>query len=580
MGRILPATVLAAISPYIWSSILAISTTLALAFIMSGLSKHRRSDAPERPFVPTTVTTSPDHYGRLNPENEANLDMVRGVTGESFIRDGRPHKKHHPSPNARPNSASRIASDAAEPRERACHIFKLPPELIDAVLKFLPPLDLVAAARACSTLHAYALSDLHWQPIVQENVPGVKVATPYPCDSFHKLYAAHELFWFLPRHKIWFSNREMTGRLMLTRYDPRRGCIEGLQLLAISHNTTYQPYAADPHVVVHRFTPMVSLHLDRPILQFKVGDRDSDVAGGFSRRQGANRYADEVPMVMDERQHNVYSNFSLTKSLDRDSWAGKPERLLRIATWPPPSISSRDLTSTSRAGSRPQSRGEVSERTFMIRRWIQMLGGFGGHNAPPALRDGPWSSFAMATGGQIGEELLTYSTLDPELYTPTPERSFRGIWVGDYSGHGCEFLLFNQPDQPPATDQELQLVRGAGESDSDWAQRRAEARSLRGRLEAIKLTGDPNVPRGEYTFVAEELGPGGYLRTAVEEPFAGARVVESKGHVAGTGFVGDKYLDTELFIISQDVVAQYWKEFGHISFFERVNIAEYLNPTA
>lgn len=56
-------------------------------------------------------------------------------------------------------------------------------------------------------------------------------------------------------------------------------------------------------------------------------------------------------------------------------------------------------------------------------------------------------------------------------------------------------------------------------------------------LEAIKLTGDPNVPRGEYTFVADDLGPKGFVGVAADEPFVGARVVHSQGHIAGTGFV-------------------------------------------
>jgi hypothetical protein len=44
-------------------------------------------------------------------------------------------------------------------------------------------------------------------------------------------------------------------------------------------------------------------------------------------------------------------------------------------------------------------------------------------------------------GLHLGEEVYTYATLDPKLYTPTEEKPYRGIWVGDYSGHGCEFLL-------------------------------------------------------------------------------------------------------------------------------------------
>jgi hypothetical protein len=58
----------------------------------------------------------------------------------------------------------------------------------------------------------------------------------------------------------------------------------------------------------------------------------------------------------------------------------------------------------------------------------------------------------------------------------------------------------------------------------------------RGRIEAVKLTGDPNIPRGEYTFIAPDIGPNGLIRIAKEEIFKGARIVRSVGHIAATGF--------------------------------------------
>jgi hypothetical protein len=112
----------------------------------------------------------------------------------------------------------------------------------------------------------------------------------------------------------------------------------------------------------------------------------------------------------------------------------------------------------------------------------------------------------------------------------------------------------------------------------------------RGRIEAVKLTGDPNIPRGEYTFIAPDIGPNGLIRVASEDLFKGARIVKSVGHIAARGFrdgktstiicassthrYTDDYMASQLILISHDKLAQYWETFGHVSFYQRVNIDE------
>jgi len=63
-----------------------------------------------------------------------------------------------------------------------------------------------------------------------------------------------------------------------------------------------------------------------------------------------------------------------------------------------------------------------------------------------------------------------------------------------------------------------------------------------GQLIAIKLTGDPNIPRGQITFIAPDLSDKGLIRTAQEEIFRGARIVKSAGHIADRGYRGGKQL--------------------------------------
>jgi len=262
-------------------------------------------------------------------------------------------------------------------------------------------------------------------------------------------------------------------------------------------------------------------------------------------------------MKISERNHRgVFSNFILTRPV---------EERQNMQLWPPPTIPARHRVRNASqesfvgTGHKPHARSQVSDQAFRIRRWMEMLSG---SNSP---------------GLHLGEEVYTYATLDPKLYTPTEEKPFRGIWVGDYSGHGCEFLLMHQPDNEEPFD-EASVVQGEDETPQEWEIRKKEERIYRGSLEAIKLTGDPNVPRGEYTFISDDISKSGYIRTITEKRFKGARIVKSRGHIAARMFRNDKYIESQLIMISHDRLAQYWVGFGHISLYERVQIDNFLSP--
>lgn len=106
-------------------------------------------------------------------------------------------------------------------------------------------------------------------------------------------------------------------------------------------------------------------------------------------------------------------------------------------------------------------RSQVGNKTFRICKWMEMLGTSTPARAileravPVPVRD-PTSPDRNIfrpdpISVQMGDDVMTYSTLDSRLYTPTPTKPWRGIWVGDYSSHGSEFILFHQSDDEPAT---------------------------------------------------------------------------------------------------------------------------------
>ncbi|KAF2452357.1 hypothetical protein BDY21DRAFT_359516 [Lineolata rhizophorae] len=139
-----------------------------------------------------------------------------------------------------------------------------------------------------------------------------------------------------------------------------------------------------------------------------------------------------------------------------------------------------------------------------------------------------------------------------------------------------------QPDEPaPLPEGVAEAIaegswnHGGGErEDATGADSGGAEPPYQGRLEAVKLTGDPNVPRGEYTWIAPDIGRGGLIRTATEEPFNGARIVKCAGHIAARDFRDDKYIPSQLIMVSHNHLAQYWEEFGHISFLRRVDLDE------
>lgn len=448
-------------------------------------------------------------------------------------------------------------------------------------------------------------------------MPGVKLTTPYPCASFRELYIAHDPRWFLTKYKIWFCDRDLTGKLVIVRYDQRRGVIEGYQLLAnrdLEESSNLSQSLSDQEVVIHEFEPELKLHLDKPVLQLRADSLENairatarksstpSIKSVASTAPWAAKFPTsaptaspsppfhfssltaETPMPLDDRYTDtMFNNFMLARSLPKSSV--EERSLLPFPygnIWPPPAIPASERASAAHfmregvdllsAEDRPTRRSEISDKSFRIRSWMEMRpAGLRGVSmswmAPSLSGESDWSLnpdaasmngvFGQASrpwlpnympgvhpsmSTHIGDQVTTYSTLDPELYTPTADQPWRGIWVGDYSGHGCEFLLITQTHATPFDEAAFDATRLEDETESEFVKRKADARKYRGRLEAIKLTGDPNVPRGECTFVAEDLGEQGYVTTVEEQPFRGARVVKSKGHVAQNGFVNGEYI--------------------------------------
>ena len=116
--------------------------------------------------------------------------------------------------------------------------------------------------------------------------------------------------------------------------------------------------------------------------------------------------------------------------------------------------------------------------------------------------------------GKISRRLLEPSSAPP-LLTSLADLGvgapYQGLWVGEYSAHGPEFLMFLQ--------------------------------RIPNQLEVLKITGDHNVPLAEYSWVVPDLTR--TTRTCTEQEFQGLRSTPGFGQIAGTFFASSRWVDVE-----------------------------------
>jgi hypothetical protein len=450
---------------------------------------------------------------------------------------------------------------------RLAPLLKLPSELVHHVLSYLHFSDLLSVTLVSKALREHALQDTLWQPFVQAQVPGS--AAPKPSHlTWRELFQQHHPYWFITKRKLWFSDTAHTGKLIVARYDHRINAIEAYALVAERRQPTFLSWDEHPEAIIHTFSPRVQLDLNAPVIRLNA-DIYEEAFGC-----GGHRLRKEVPMSIyrETPTAGLFSQFILSRS-----W---PENITTEATpvWPPLVLPSTERTRNDPTPSGYRSEGqkpalleELSTSTFRLRKWME------------------FSTQAHGVSMRIGEDVTTWATLPEECYTPTPQKPWQGIWCGDYAGHGCEFLVMMQPDDPkPLPERAEWALRDAERersvsSEGSWSTAPTDAPAsdngdddemetaddledsvatlqeayheqvstspspetfteddedtvYRGRIEAVKLTGDPNIPRGEYTFIAPDIGPNGLLRVATEDIFRGARIVRSVGHIAARGF--------------------------------------------
>lgn len=513
-------------------------------------------------------------------------------------------------------------TDKYRPEPKTGTLTVLPAEILDSIIAYLSPEDLFHTSIVCKRLAKLIDREQIWQDLVQRRVP-TRLQSPSPFSSWKELYGVHHPNWFLAQHKLWFSDDWPYGKLLVARYDPRSGCIEAYAVTA-THTNFETAGILDWGVgeaTYQDFRPKVQLDLNTPVVRLADDDfhRNEAWDGGPPRR--GSRMKSEVSMRTIDR---LSTTFIFTKDLPADLVN------TQTALWPALTLASpngaRTRISTSSSyrsvGHRPYRLSEASSATFRVRTCMPV------HPLIPTFMHGATMNFP-------NERIDTFGTLDPASYSPTPEKPWQGIWVGDYSAHGCEFLVLTQPDDP-----EWPLPEKARSALAKWPQcapweefwpemdprtfedipgtsqdeegtppvcpapqgrhKDRDRPPYRGRLIATKLTGDPNVPRAEYTFIVPSLGEDGFVEHTKDRGFVppnvkdaleaaeqgqsealeellksgwrGSRAYKSILHIADAGSRRDSYIPSQTVLVSENVIALWWMIAPHVSFYRRVDL--------
>ena len=437
------------------------------------------------------------------------------------------------------------------------NIQDLPSEIIFHILHLLPPTSLAIASAVSKSFRCHAHDDLLWELHIREHVEASQtLSLPPTVHSWRDLYKRHHPYWFIVRHKIWHSDSGLRGDILVTNYDIPSGSILAYTVFGrdrVPLLTSWQNAAAfGPSTFMSPFQPEIQVWTQEPIVKL---DLDQAPAG--------HKLQDEVELPMIRDAHARLS-MCTTIPLDRQHSS--------MSLWPPwtlPAIDRVRNESPSRFASnkqRPHSLSAASDKAFRIRTWTELT------RALPLLNP------------RIGEQTTTWSALLRETYSPSKQKPWQGIWIGDYSTHGCEFLLVMQKrvspnrqridvpesasglpygylfaeNETPARENSLAVCDLGAESEG-------EILMPFNRLEAIKLTGDPNIPRGQCTWLAEDIGNELIRVPEADEMFGGSKIVRSHVHIADQGFRNDRYTESQLILKDDyDHIFQHWGVCFHL----------------
>ncbi|CAN6659742.1 hypothetical protein TRVA0_031S01750 [Trichomonascus vanleenenianus] len=438
----------------------------------------------------------------------------------------------------------------------------LPYEILYTIFGYVQGTDLARLGTTCRRFEAIVFDQeggVLWKDACQGEL-GIKCCEPYA--NYYDLYAQLHAHAWLSNGSVWFSDKPQFGSVVGCEYNPENGCLE-LCEVTVQRD---EPLLLRNEAAAGEILTEVDL---RPVSVVPLRANCRASPSKMFSLCGHTRYSRPESMCQADTQGVLFTR------LERAFPLNHPQVPRYVAAWPPCTVPTKQRVRlggyTKKHASKCVSYADSGTTTTTTSPGI---GGGGGSNCgngsvtaapPPAQAHNTVSDTASPSPSHfklrrwlsfnrystLGETVETFAQLPNELATPIPEKPWQGVWVADFGLQGLQMLLLHQPS--------------------------AE------RLEAIKLTGDVNIPRGELAFVVDDLTnvkqPDETWRTisanwwwVTEEERQLESMVDSRTQYSDTNYSSSWFDETQLILMpGHNSLAHYEKRLQVVTFLKRID---------
>ncbi|KAI5818095.1 hypothetical protein BZA77DRAFT_278381 [Pyronema omphalodes] len=370
-------------------------------------------------------------------------------------------------------------------------LLNCPPELILTILSHLDGYSLAHISSTCRTLYEISSTESLWSKF---SAPQLLIKSPRPYRSWKDLYRVLHPYLYLGI-QLWWLDKSWIGQLAASQYDPVDGKIK-IKFLT--------------HVLPDDYESSVTLESSVSLEESLESLESSESSGLSAIEFHLNETLIELPPTVGPYTTQIQRMRKLEDPATEGVCLQSPLDIQqRQGIWPPMTIPANGRTSGSNLNSRVLLDNVVK---ISVEKWHNW--NISKHKIAAVIERGLW----ITTRELIG---------DSSMESLTSASPWSGIWAGDYGPHGIELLLFY--------------------STTEKCSRTGNERLA---LRAVKLTGDPHVPRGEISFLVPDLRKtvDGGVNGGVDGGVYGGvnsrkmNISAAMGQIADIGFINRKFI--------------------------------------